>query len=271
MTRVNRGKGKNFIINIVSGVILCFSLLMIVKTMSRSKNEEKVFEDLYEKYEAIEERKKNFISDKSSNIAEDTINNPVEVEPSIYDEFHALNGDYIAWLKVENTNINYPVMYTPDEPEFYLRRGFDKNYAESGTPFIGGGADINSDMFIIYGHNMSTGTMFNNLDFYKKIDFYEKTPSFTLETEDEKREYDVFAVIKTRVLDKDEKGYRFYYQTGDLNEEKFAVLVKWLKLNSLYDIDVNPEYGDQILILSTCSYHTADGRFIVAAKRTRAD
>ena len=78
-------------------------------------------------------------------------------------------------------------MLTPNEPEYYLYRSFDKTESSSGTPFIGEGGDINSDVFIIYGHNMKNDTMFGTLDFYAKEEFFHKTPVFTLNTVNEKK------------------------------------------------------------------------------------
>ena len=157
-------------------------------------------------------------------------------------------------------------MLTPNEPDYYLYRSFDKTESSSGTPFIGEGGDINSDVFIIYGHNMKNDTMFGTLDFYAKEEFFHKTPVFTLNTVNEKRKYEVFAAVETRVLYQNEEGFRYYEQLGELSEKEFVDLAGWLSENSLYDTGITPIYGEQILILSTCSYNTQNGRFIVAAR-----
>ena len=74
--------------------------------------------------------------------------------------------------------------------------------------------------------------------------------------------------METRVLYEDEDGFRYYRYDGDLSEEEYGELITWLCEHSAYDTGIIPEYGEQILILSTCSYHTKDGRFVVAAKMT---
>lgn len=71
---------------------------------------------------------------------------------------------------------------------------------------------------------------------------------------------------KERQSNNDESDFRYYYQSGYLSERKFSELTSWLITNSLYDTGIVPIYGDQIVILSTCSYHTDNGRFIVAAR-----
>ena len=188
---------------------------------------------------------------------------PYEKYRFIYEQ----NPDFIGWLKIERTKINYPVMFTPDDPEYYLRRAFDGTESRSGTPFIGAGCDIDSDCCIIYGHNMKNATMFGTLDNYAQADFYAQVPTFTFTTTEEKRVYEVFAALKTRIMYNAEPGFRYYYQAGELTENGFFELTNWLISNALYDAGIVPVYGDQIMILSTCSYHTANGRFIVAARR----
>ena len=180
-----------------------------------------------------------------------------------------MNNDFIGWLSIPNTKIDYPVMFTPDEPEYYLRRSFDKRDSQSGTPFIGKGGNIDSDCFIIYGHNMKNDTMFGTLDNYADEDFWRENKTFSFNTLYEYREYEVFAAVKTKILYTDEDGLRYYNYEGELSEADYKKMVEWLSANSVYDTYISPAYGEQILILSTCSYHTTNGRFVVAARRIK--
>ena len=88
-------------------------------------------------------------------------------------------------------------------------------------------------------------------------------------TVEEEREYEVFAAFRTRLLYENEEGFRYYEYVGDLTEESFGEFVEQAEAAALYDTGIRPEYGDQFLMLSTCSYHTKNGRFVVAARRTR--
>lgn len=171
--------------------------------------------------------------------------------------------DFAAWLKLENAGVDYPVMSSED----YIFRAFDGSDSKSGTPFIGEGGGLDSDMFIIYAHNMKNGTMFGELDAYCDAEFRAANPVFSLITPSEERTYEVFAAVETRVLYEDEEGLRWYYMSGDLSEAEFDELTAWLLGSALYDTGVVPEYGEQLLLLSTCSYHTENGRFLVAARR----
>jgi sortase B len=171
------------------------------------------------------------------------------------------NPDFAAWLKVDGTDIDYPVVCTPDDPEYYLRRGFDGEYSYSGTPFVGAGCTVDSSVCIIHGHNMKNGTMFSTLDSFSKAEFRAQHPYITLTTVEEERTYEVFSAVLTN-------AYAPYFTyVGDVDEETFGKLTSWLSENELYDTGIEVAYGDSILILSTCEYSTDNGRFVVAARK----
>lgn len=235
-------------------LLLLFSLLMLQKSYLQEKQEQVAFAELKAKANQTAIHK---------NLR---ANSQVQPYTDCY-VFYEQNADFAAWLTIPNTKIDYPVMYTPWEPEYYLRRAFDGSYSRSGIPFIGEGGTLDSDCFIIYGHNLKNDTMFSTLESFADLDFWQENPIFTLTTITEQRKYEVFAAVETRVLYQDESGYRPYFQAGTLTKDEFSELVSWLKDNSLYDTPLTIEYGEQILMLITCSYHTDNGRFLVAARR----
>ena len=73
-----------------------------------------------------------------------------------YQELYLQNNDMVGWIKVEDTKINYPVMQSKDNPNFYLKHGFDKAYTDYGCPYVQENCDMElpSDNIIIYGHHM---------------------------------------------------------------------------------------------------------------------
>ena len=177
------------------------------------------------------------------------------------------NPDYVGWLKIPGTRIDYPVMSRASDPEYYLHRAFDGSRSSGGTPFLGQLSDKDSTCMIVYGHNMKNGSMFGTLDDYKSEKWQTEHPVIEFFVDGEVREYEVFAAAESRVLYEDEEGFRYYRSGGDLSEEEYGKLITWLQENSDYETGIIPEYGEQILMLSTCSYHTKDGRFVVAARR----
>ena len=107
------------------------------------------------------------------------------------------NADCIGWLSINGTNISYPVMYSPSEPQKYLRRNFYGKYSQSGVPFLDGRCDLQNTNLIIYGHNMKNGTMFSDLKKYVNIEFLNTHRTVKFETVDGSRYYTVTEVLKT--------------------------------------------------------------------------
>lgn len=242
-----------FVLKVFLFLIFAGSASMAVQTYHAGKMEQAAFEKL----RAVAERA------EAKAAAEQEEN-----KQGGYIALYAQNHDFAGWLKIPNTMIDYPVMVTPEEPEYYLYRAFDGTSAKSGTPFIGEGGTVDTDCFIIYGHNMKNDTMFGTLDAYQEETFWKENQYFSFETPDEAREYRIFAAAACRVLAQDEAGFRYYRQAGDLTEDTFYELIQWLLENACYDTGIVPQYGDQIIILSTCSDDTRDGRFIVAAVKS---
>lgn len=177
------------------------------------------------------------------------------------------NSDYVGWLKIPGTRIDYPVADREGDPEYYLHRAFNGSKSFGGTPFLGEASSADTKCLIIYGHNMKNGSMFGTLDYYKKADYWKEHPLIRFYVDGEPRTYEIFAAVETKVLYEDEDGFRYYRYDGDISEEEYGELVTWLRGHSDYDTGIVPEYEEQILMLSTCSYHTKDGRFVVAARR----
>lgn len=90
-----------------------------------------------------------------------------------YLQIYQQNNDFIGWLTIPDTVVDYPVVFTPDDEEFYLRKDFHKEKSASGTLFLGANSDLEtpSDNIIIYGHNMHAGTMFHTLLEYRMKTF----------------------------------------------------------------------------------------------------
>lgn len=143
------------------------------------------------------------------------------------------NADCIGWLSIDGTNISYPVMHTPSDPQKYIRRNFYGKYSQSGVPFLDGRCSTDSGNLIIYGHNMKNGTMFSDLKKYLNTDFLNSHRTVRLETADGVFLFTVSEVRRTNISD------------------------AW------YD-RITAEDGRH-LILSTCHGSGKDGRLLIIA------
>ena len=179
------------------------------------------------------------------------------------------NADMVGWIQIEGTNIDYPVMQTVDEPNFYLKRGFDKQYSDYGVPYVQENCDIAlSDNCVIYGHHMNNGTMFADLCKYESKDFYREHKIIRFDTLSGFGEYEIVAVFKTVTYS--EQGFKYYHFTRAESAEDFDAYIAQCKALSLYDTGVMAEYGDKLITLSTCEYSRKNGRMVVVAKRIAA-
>lgn len=180
------------------------------------------------------------------------------------------NSDIVGWLEIEDTKISYPVLQGEDN-DFYMTHDYKKEYTKEGSLFLDKDYDWNlpSSNLLIYGHNNIGSTeMFADLLNYKEESYYKEHPSIRFTTENEDAEYEIIAVFESRVYYKSEKNvFRYYYFINAENEEEYNEFVSNAKEASLYDTGKTAEYGDQLMTLSTCAYHTEDGRFAVVAKK----
>lgn len=159
------------------------------------------------------------------------------------------NSDTVAWLKVNGTSIEYPVVQTTDN-EFYLDHSFDKVKNSAGWLFMdyknklsGPGENI-----VIYGHNRKDGSMFGTLKKILTEEWLGNMNNFTVPfiTEKEKAQYQVFSVYKV------EK--EVYYTTIRFGtSEKFKEFLDTIKSRSIKDFGITPHTDDSILTLSTCA------------------
>lgn len=182
-----------------------------------------------------------------------------------YQELHRQNGDMAGWLSVPDTRLDCPVMYTPDEPEKYLRRAFDGSYALSGSLFLGEGCTPEGNHLIVYGHNMKDGTMFGSLTAFGEAD-YARDHAVTLDT---LRREGTFAVVGAFYCQAEEGDFPYYRYTSFADEAEQAEYIARVLERSLYDSGVRPAWGDRVLTLSTCSYIGDAGRFVVVAAEQR--
>lgn len=184
----------------------------------------------------------------------------------IYDGLWQKNHDLAGWLTIEGLGVDLPVMYTPSEPEYYLRHDFNGDYAYSGSLFLGEGWEPENGYSIIYGHNMKDGSMFGKLDQYQDLDYAKEHAVIRFDTLTQEREYTVLTAFYSQVYDPAQMdGFRYYQYMDLADQEDFEEYFRQVQARALYDIGEKVHYGDRILILSTCSYHREEGRFVVVA------
>ena len=192
---------------------------------------------------------------------------PVKTERMLQvEELQKINPDIVGWLEIPNTNVNYPVLQGTDN-DYYLDHDYNKQKTSGGSIFLDKtySWDPPSSNLLIYGHNMNNGTMFQNLLKYKDQKFYEENPNIRFTTNTEDATYEIIAVFQSKVFYKSQTNVFKFIKAE--NEEQYNYYVENVKKLSLYDTGKTAQYGDQLITLSTCAYHTENGRFVVVAKK----
>ena len=186
-----------------------------------------------------------------------------------YKKLYKQNSDMTGWVKIDDTMIDYPVMQTPEDNEYYLHRNFEKKEDRNGLPFLDKACDPDDDnaCLLVYGHHMKSGMMFADILKYESEDFYKKHKTVLFDTLYDRRKYEVVAAFRSKVYTAGDKDFKYYEYKGRLTEKEFDTYVKNIKKLSLYDTGITPKYGEQLLALVTCSYHTEEGRFVVVARK----
>lgn len=193
---------------------------------------------------------------------------PVPTVLPQYADLYAQNPEMFGWIRIDGTKIDYPVMHTPQDPQKYLHKNFEQADSYPGVPFIDAGCNPDSQNLLIYGHNMPNGTMFRGLMKYQEKTFWQQHPTITFNTIYEEQEYEVIAAFNDRVYYARETGmFKFYQFIDPETEEEFNSGIAAMKNKALYDTGVTAEYGDQLITLVTCAYHTDHGRFVVVARK----
>ena len=203
--------------------------------------------------------------------AEETVEETTEpTEPEMlpgYKEIYEMNDHVVGWIKMEGTPMDYPVMQTPSDPNFYLYRNFDKKDSARGSVYAREVCDINepSDNITLYGHNMADGSMFACLNNYIYQRNWENNSLIFFDTLYEYHTYKIFAVFKTSA--NIGEGFSYHQFVDAANEEEFNEFVSTCKKLAFYAPGITPVYGDKLICLSTCEYTLDNGRLVVAAVR----
>ena len=262
---------------------MCYSAYRLVMPMME-QNEFEELSALIEQVEKAEATAPATESAKPNNSNEETTSAerlPLETTEAVpviekdeqgrikkYLPLYDLNQEFFGWIKIPGTKVNYPVMHSPEIPDKYLHGAFDGSYSFSGVPFLSDTCYTGCGNYIIYGHNMNNGSMFNNILMYEDEEFWKKHPTIQFDTLFETGEYEIYSAFYSRVFKVSDTGvFRFYDYTDLTDESVFEEFAWQAKEASIYDTGVEAEYGDELITLITCAYHVKDGRFVLVAKK----
>ena len=186
----------------------------------------------------------------------------------LYGQFYEKNSDFVGWICIDGTNINYPVMQTPDDPDYYLKHSFEHEYSDYGVPYLDEACVLGeSNNYVIYGHHMKNGSMFYDLDGYADPEFCKEHPVIRFDTLSGFGKYEVIAVFRFNT-----ERDKFRYDQGvNMTEEEYGQYIEQVHERELYSTGKTAQYSDQLLTLSTCEYTYRNGRLVVVARKVVDD
>ena len=223
-----------------------------------------IVKEFYWKNEAVKETKiVDTIEVDENKLTKESTKRMIQVK-SLQQE----NSDVVGFIEIENTNISYPVVQGKDN-EYYMTHNYKREKSKNGAIFLDKDYDWNipSNNYLIYGHNLNNGTMFQELLKYANESYYKNHPTISFTTADEECVYDIISVFRSKVYYTSDNVFKYYFFINPKTEETYNDYIKNIKEISLYNIEQTANYGTQLITLSTCSYHVKDGRFVVVGAK----
>lgn len=211
--------------------------------------EEEIQETVTPEPEVFEEPKIEIISDE-------LLNSGYEFQNVDFETLKDINEDACAWINIDGTNIDYPILQGQDN-DYYLHHDIEGNNSSSGSVFVdyrhnsldNPSYDL-SDVTLIYGHHMKGGKMLANICKYRSQDYYEEHPFGIIYTPDG---YAYQAEFFASMIVSGESDEQIYANNFE-DEESFNAYIENIIANSTFESDVNVEYGDKIIGIVTCEY-----------------
>lgn len=245
-------------------VILAISSYFFIKELVKNKKETDIFDDLQE---IVENPENTTNENQFTDILEKEKSNLSSENTYNLENIAKINSDVIGWIKIDGTNIDYPIMQNGD---YYLHKDIYKNYSSHGTPYLAPFCNLKkSDNLIIYGHHMKDNTMFSQLEKYKNYNFYlnhKYIKFFTIgDGKTIENNYEVMIVFKTIAYS--DEGFRYYSYTDFQNYEDYEEFVENCRNLEFYYTGVVGTHQDKYITLSTCEYSQKNGRMVVVAKK----
>lgn len=245
-------------------VVLAISSYLFIKELVKNKKETDIFDDLQE---IVENPENTTNENQFTDVLENEEGNLSPENTYNLENIAKINSDIIGWIKIEGTNINYPIMQNGD---YYLHKDIYKNYSSHGTPYLAFYCDVKkSDNLIIFGHHMKDNTMFSQLEKYKNYNFFLNHKYIKFYTIEDGRTientYEVMIAFKTIAYS--DAGFRYYSYTNFQNVEDYEEFVDNCRNLEFYNTGVAGTNNDKYITLSTCEYSQKNGRMVVVAKK----
>ena len=199
----------------------------------------------------------------------------------LYQADYNRNDRVVGHIRIDGTDIDCPVLQKLEDYEFYLTHDIDDNESKQGCIILDPDSEIGigtkldgyldeyepSTNQLVHGHNMRAGTMFGTLPAYADEAYGLSHKYIYFDSLYEQRTYELVLAFYSKIYPVDSDDFKYYNFNQADTEEEFNEWYSNICNLALYHTGLDVEYGDEMITLSTCSYHTKDGRFAVVGKR----
>lgn len=263
-----------FIVALIVFLVNCISRVRDDSTLE--KQQVALLEEIQKRTEDVTESE-----DIETIVSESSLNEAVPTMLPEYEALYAQNEDFVGWLRIDDTAINYPVMQHLEDENYYLNRDFYGEQNKNGSLIMDNDSNVGvgtleqdyangskpSSNLIIHGHNMKSGKMFGKLMQYEDEEYGKSHNTIYFDSCYEKREYELIAVFYSQVFYQSQDVFKFYKFFQADTREEFDDWYNNIKEMSIYDTGVTAQFGDEFITLTCCAYHVEDGRFVVVGRR----
>ncbi len=200
-------------------------------------------------------------------------------------ELLEMNDEIVGWISIPDTKVDYPVLQHEGDvegEEYYLYRNVQKEDSKPGSIFLDSRCILDrvaddgtlevpsSDNLIIYGHNMRDLSMFGTLKYYKTEEmYYSEHPIIALNSNYETYQYKIFGYFIADADDTTDTRFDYWNSINFVDEDAFYDYVNEVKRRTLRLTNVDVQYGDKLLTLSTCNNAFDTARLVIVARQVR--
>ncbi len=243
-------------------LILILAAWNLWKIKASTDQAQKLYDGLSKKARTVQEEEDKERSESNQEENEDSSKKKTN---SWLAKLQKENDELVAWIKIPGTVIDYPVMQTEEDNDYYLTHDFNREENVHGAPFL----DVNcklgaSDNLIIYGHHMRDKTMFQNLMLYENADFCKSNGTIYFDTLDSSQQYQVILVML--ISAEEAEDFPYYKGISFSNNDSFQAYLTQCSKYAIWQSDTLPDSKTQLLTLSTCEYSKENGRLVVIAE-----
>jgi sortase B len=239
--------------------VFIYSSVCLISRYSEKKSEETILESIHD---IVYENTPSFeINDKK--IFDSYRYSRQKGFSSLYEQ----NNDMFGWISIDNTVIDYPVMQSVYDPDFYLKNDFNKNKNAHGSIYMDSNCSLSSRNYILYGHHMKNGTMFASLNQFQTLEYYKEHSIIQFDTFGTLNDYQIIGAFKIPQKDISLLQDTLLLQT----KTDYQNFMNYFNQHKFYDTGITCSYEDQYLTLMTCEYTNKNGRFFILAKRIKTE